>query len=146
MLGLREGGITIFRRNCFVSQYRNISQVTLCVTNFGYRKILCLREGEWEGGNITIFCQKFLSHSAKKIRTSAFLCFRNFLSSKNVRDKRGGYHCSRFKLSCVILPKKYMGETFCVSKTFRYRKLSCIAEGVAASGYCRKKFCLKGPY
>ena len=36
------------------------------------------------------FVQKFLSHSAEKLRRGTLLCFRKFLVSKNVRDKRGG--------------------------------------------------------
>ena len=34
--------------------------------------------------------EKFSSHSAKKFRRGTLLCFRKFLLSKNVRDKRGG--------------------------------------------------------
>ena len=34
--------------------------------------------------------EKFSSHSAEKFRRGALLCFRKFLLSKNVRDKRGG--------------------------------------------------------
>ena len=42
--------------------------------------------------------EKFSSHSAEKFRRGTLLCFRKFLLSKNVRDKRGGIKIFRRKL------------------------------------------------
>ena len=62
-----------------------------CVSEkFWYRNILWIRDGGGEGGSITIFCQKFLSHSTKKIRRGTLLCFRKILVSKHYMDKRRG--------------------------------------------------------
>ena len=46
--------------------------------------------------------ENFLSHSAEKIRKGALLCFRKFLLSKNVKDKRGGGVVSRLSLEIVL--------------------------------------------
>ena len=51
--------------------------------------------------------EKFLSHSAEKFRRGSLLCFRKFLVSKNVRDKReraGGYQDFPSKTFCLTLP------------------------------------------
>ena len=63
--------------------------------------------------------EKFLSHSAEKIRRETLLCFRKLLVPKNVRDKRGGgYHDFLSKLFCLTVSKNYVREPFCVSQTF----------------------------
>ena len=65
-------------------------------------------------GYVTIFRQKFLSHSTEKFRRGTLLCFRKFLVAKNVRDKRGGgYHDFLSKLFCLTVPKNFVGEPFC---------------------------------
>ena len=85
------------------------------------------RGGGRERGNITIFCQKFLSHSAKKFRRGTLLCFRKFLVSKNVRDKRGGrYHDLPSKVFRLTVPNHLVEELFCVSESFGYRKILCL--------------------
>ena len=58
-----------------------------CVSeNFGYRKMLRIREREWAGGS-RLSVEILLSHSTENLRRGN-LCFRKFLVSKNVRDNR----------------------------------------------------------
>ena len=61
-----------------------------CVTNFGHRKILCLRG----------LCHDFRSN-----------CF------------------------CLTVPKNFVGEPFCVSQNFWYRKILWIREGEGRGKY-----------
>ena len=83
--------------------------------------------GKGGGESIKIFCQKFLSHSAEKIRRGTLLCFRKFLVLKNVRDKRGGgYHDFLSKLFCLTVPNHIVEEHFCVSEGFGNRKILCL--------------------
>ena len=53
LLGIREGGIKIFRRKVFVSQCRKFSRGTFqSFTDFGYRKILGInRKNIWQGSD-----------------------------------------------------------------------------------------------
>ena len=98
----------------------------LCSRKFPAAKKF-MDKGGGEGGNITIFCQKFLSHSVKKIRRRNLLCFKEFLVSKNVRDKRGGgYHDFPSKLFCLTVPNHLVEEPFCVSESLGYRKIFCL--------------------
>ena len=67
-----------------------------------------------EGGSIKIFRRKFLSHRDEKLCRGILLCFRSFLVSKNVEDKRGGgYHNLPSKLFCLTVPKNFLGEPLC---------------------------------
>ena len=43
------------------------------------------------------------------------LCFRKFLLSKNVKDKRGGYQDFPLKTFCLTVPKIFVGEPLSVS-------------------------------
>ena len=90
---------------------------------------------------------KFLSHSGEKFCRGTFLCFRNSLVSKNVRDKRrGGYHAFPSKLFCLTVPKNFVGEPFGVSEYFWYRKILCIRGGrEGGSQLLLKSFCLTVP-
>ena len=74
--------------------------------------------------------EKFSSHSAEKFRRGTLLYFRKFLVPKNVRDKRGGrYHDFLSKLFCLTVPKNFVGEPFCISENFWYRKMLGIERG-----------------
>ena len=53
--------------------------------------------------------EKFSSHSAEKFRRGTLLCFRKFLLSKNVRNKREGGGVSRFS---VKIFSSYSAEKF----------------------------------
>ena len=73
-----------------------------------------------------------MSHSAEKLRRGTLLCFRKFLVSKNVGDKRGGgYHDFPSKLFCLTVSKYFEDEPFCVSEKFCYRKKL----GIRGGGY-----------
>ena len=43
------------------------------------------------------------------------LCFRKFLLSKNVKDKRGGYQDFPSKFFCLTVPKMFVGEPLSIS-------------------------------
>ena len=79
---------------------------------------------------ITIFRWKFLSHSAENFRRRTLLCFRKFLVSKDVKDMRDrGHQDFPSKICCLTVPKNIVGEIFCVSEKFWYRKMLEIREG-----------------
>ena len=60
--------------------------------------------------------EKFSSHSAEKFRRGTLLCFRKFLLSKNVRDKRGGeYQDFPSETICLTVSKVFVREPFSVS-------------------------------
>ena len=56
----------------------------------------------------------FWSHNTGKPRSRTILCFRKFLVSNNLRDKRGG-DCQEFlsEIFCRIMPKNLKAEPFC---------------------------------
>ena len=62
----------------------------------------------------------FLSHSTEKFLRGTFLCFNNFLVSKNFMGKRGreGEGVLSFSITyfCLTLPKNFVKEPFCVSE------------------------------
>ena len=77
-----------------------------------------------EGGIITAFCQKFLCQSAEKFRRGNFLCFRNILLSKNIKDKKGGGRRDfPSKLFCLKVLTHFVEEHLCNSESFGNRKL-----------------------
>ena len=43
--------------------------------------------------------------------------------------QKRGYHDFSFKIFCLTVPKNFVGEHFCVSENFGYRKILCIREG-----------------
>ena len=45
---------------------------------------------------------------------------------------------------CLTVPKNFVGEAFCVSENFCYRKFSCMGEGGGHHGIVQKKVCLTG--
>ena len=58
--------------------------------------------------------ENFSSHSTGKLRRGTILCFRNFLVSKKLMDKRGG-DCQDFlsEILCRTVPKFFIAEPFC---------------------------------
>ena len=68
--------------------------------------------------------KNLLSHGAEKIRRGTLLCFRKFLVSINFMEKRWGRgrQLSPSKICCLTVPKNFVGENFCVSEKFWYRK------------------------
>ena len=54
--------------------------------------------------------ENLLSHSTEKFRRGTLLCFTKFLVSKKFMDKRGGeYHDFLSKISCLTVPKIFVG-------------------------------------
>ena len=86
-----------------------------------------LRIREREGAS-RLSIQTLLSHSTEKLRRGN-LCFRKFLVSKNVKDKRerGVHHDFLSKFCRLTVQKIFVGET-CVSESFWYRKMLRIRE------------------
>ena len=79
--------------------------------------------------------EKFLSHSAKKIRRGTLLHFKKLLVSKTLWIRGGGgYHAfppkiQIFQICCFTVPKNFVGEHFCVSENFWYGKILWIRGG-----------------
>ena len=72
------------------------------------------------------------------------MCFRKFLVSKNVRDKRGGgYHDFPSKLFFLTVPEHFIDEPFCVSESLGNRKILCL-RGLCHD-FLSKIFCLAVP-
>ena len=71
--------------------------------------------------------EKFLSHSAKKIRRGTLLHFKKLLVSKTLWIRGGGgYHAfppkiQIFQICCFTVPKNFVGEHFCVSENFVWK-------------------------
>ena len=112
----KRGGaiVKIFGRKFFVSQCRKISQGnTLVFTNFGNRKILCLR-----GLFHDILSIFFVSQCRKYWQVNpSVLCFRKPPVAKKFMDKRGGREYQDFpsKNFCLSVPKYFVEESFTVA-------------------------------
>ena len=77
--------ITIFcQKLCLTVLKIFVGEPSFVSENFGYRKFLWIREEEVYHN----FLSNFLSHSTEKFRRATLLCFKKFLVSKNVMDKR----------------------------------------------------------
>ena len=132
---------------CCTTVLKNFVREPLCFTKLLEWKNFMNKRGEGrggEGGSITIFYQKFLSHRAEKFRSGTLLSFRKFLVTKNVRDRRrgeGGSITIFFQNFFVSLPKNFLKEPFFTK--FGYRKILCLR------GLCHnillKFFCLAVP-
>ena len=132
----REGGHHDFpSKICFPTVPSNFVGETCVSENFWYRKMLRIRERE--GGASRLSVEILSSHSTENLRRGN-LCFRKFLVSKNVKDKRErGHHDFPSKLCCLTVPKNFVGET-CVSENFWYRKMLRIRErGGCITTFCR---------
>ena len=69
-----------------------------------------------------ISIEKILSHSAEKIRRGPFPCFRKLRVSEIFMDKRRGGLSQFFSKVCLTVPKKFVGQHFCVSEKNRVSK------------------------
>ena len=81
----RGGGIKFLRRKLFVTQYRKISLGTLRC----FRKFRASQNFMHKKGISLNSVEKFLSHSADKIRRITLLCFERILVSKSFKQRRG---------------------------------------------------------
>ena len=70
--------------------------------------------------------EKFLSHSADKIRRRTLLCFERILVSKIFKQRRGeaSRFCRKF-LPHSTETKSVVKEPFCFPESFGYRKVLC---------------------
>ena len=85
-----------------LTEPKNFGEEPFCVAgNFWYRKMSRRRERDW-GGASRLCIENLLSHRTEQLRRGN-LCFRKFLVSKNVKDKRerGGIttFCRKFVVS-----------------------------------------------
>ena len=117
----REGCITLFcQRFClkvpgiFVGDPFWFSEKNRVSKNFRQKK------------GISIFCaNNFLSRRVQKLRGGTRLCFKKFLVSKNVMDKRrGGCSTILCQSFCLTVPKTFAGEPLCFSEKNRLSKNS----------------------
>ena len=113
-----EGGVSRFFVRSFLSQSaEKFRRGTLqCVTNFGYRKILCFRELCHD-----FLLNFFLSHSAEKFRRGPVCVSENFGYRKTL-CLWGEYHDFLWKICSLTVPKNFVDEPFFVSQSFWYRK------------------------
>ena len=105
----------------FVGEHFGVSE------NFGYRKILCIREG----GGITFSVKNFLSHSTKKFRLGTLRCFRKFRVSQNFMHKK------RISLNSVEnflshSAENFVRESYCFWENFWFRKVLWMKRGYHA--------------
>ena len=79
---------------------------------------------------ISFICAiKFLSHRVQKFRRGTRLCFRKIRVWEIFMDKRRGGCITNFcQCFCLTVPKKFVGQPFCVSENFVYRNILWIRE------------------
>ena len=138
-----EGGFTFFRRIffCLTVQKNFVGEPFDVSENFVYRKNIMDRKGVGVGYRkfrvsisfmrkkvISIFSvETFFVSKCQKNSWETSQCFRHIRVSKNFMHKKGVSLFS-VEIFCLRVPKKFVGEPFCVSKKFWYRKFSCIGE------------------
>ena len=89
---------------------------------------------------ISFICAiKFLSHRVQKFRRGTRLCFRKIRVWEIFMDKRRGGCITNFcQCFCLTVPKKFVGQPFCVSENFVYRKILWIREEGCVSRFLSK--------
>ena len=133
----RNISINICKHYCLKSSFRRFSTNINSATDF---HIFCKS-----------FRSNFFSHSTEKLRRGTLLCFRKILLSKIFMHRGGGITVLSNFFLCLAVPKNFVGEHFCVSEKFWYRKFSCIGGGImilseifrltAAKNFVRGPFC-----
>ena len=122
MIRKERAGFTIFVELILFRSTETFRRGTLLC---GVSENLLQRKSLWikaEGSGVKGFPSKnFVSHSAKKLSRGTLPCFRKFLVSKFFKPKK---RISPFSIEnlFVNLLKNFVGEPFCVSQNFRYRK------------------------
>ena len=85
------------------------------------------------------FLSKFLSHSTKKYRRGTLVCFSIDRVPKIFMGKRRGVRVTIFCQSLFLtVPKNFVGQPFCVSENFVYRKSLWIREEGCVSQFLSK--------
>ena len=98
------------------------------------RKFLLLKNVKDKRGGVSRFSvENFLSHSAKNFRRGTLQCFINF-GYRKILCLRGEHHDFLWKICCLTVPKSFVGELFCVSQNFWYRKNFWIRGGGGEEG------------
>ena len=90
-----------------------------------------------------LFVQNFLSHSTEKFRWGILRWVRKFRVAKNFMLKKG-ISLKSVKTLCLTVPINFVGEPFCVSKEFWYRKFSSQVGG-KLHAFVENFFHLRGP-
>ena len=93
-----------------------------------FRKLRVSKDFRHKKGISLFSVETFLYHRAEKFRGWTIQCFRKLRVSKDFRHKQGGITILCWK-NFVSVPKKFAGETSCVSESFGYRKILCIRRG-----------------
>ena len=83
--------------------------------------------------------ENFLPHSAENFCRGTLQCFINFGYRKTL-CLWGEYHDFLLKICCLTVPKIFVGEPFCVSQNFWYRKNLWIRGEGGVSGFFVKSF------
>ena len=97
-----------------------------CFTENRVSKKLTDNKGTWLFSD-----DNCLFHRAEKFRAETIRCFRKLRVSKVFMDKRRGWCITIFCQSfCLTVPRTVVGEPFCVSENFGYRKCFWIREEV----------------
>ena len=134
MLGIREGaGITIFRQNCFVSQYRKnfVGEPFGVSENFWYRKTLCFR-GICHDFPSKIFC---LTVPKNFVGEPFIVSLISGIEKFYASDGYVTIFCRKFFVS---VPKNSLGEPFSVSLISGIEKF--YASEVYVTIFCRNFF------
>ena len=74
---------------------------------------------ERKGRGITTVLRKCLFPISETFRRGNLLCFRKFLILKNVEVNKGGGHYDPRQFFRLTVPKKFVGEPFCVSEVLQ---------------------------
>ena len=133
--GYHDFSIKIF---CLTVLKTFVGEPFVVSENFGYRKILCIRERVSR-----FFVENFLSHNTKNFRLWTFWCFRKFRVSQNFMHKKG-MSLNSVEMSLSHSADKVRKRTLLcfegilVSKIFKQRRGE-------ASRFCRNFFHLTGP-
>ena len=137
-----RGGLTIFYRKLFVSQYRINSKEKPSV--FQKNSVVEISYGEEKGreGMSRISLEKFSLTIPKSFVGESFCISEIFWYPRKTINKRGAreYHAFPLKNFCLRVPKILAGEPFGVSEKFCCRKILWVG-GEGREGVSR--FCVE---
>ena len=117
---MERGSITIGCQN--ISSYIE--------EKFRRRKLLFQKNSDFEKNSgkrrrrVSGFSVKnFFPHNAETFRGGTLLCFRKFLVSRKVRNRRRRrYHNFPSNVLCLTVPNRFVGEPFSVSQIWGVEK------------------------
>ena len=130
---MNNRGITFFRRNFFVAQYRKISLGKFSV----YRKLSGIEKFyASEEGGVSRFSVENFCHTVPKSFFGTVRCFRKFRVSRNFMHKKG-ISLNSVEKFLSHRTENFRGYPFNVSEILGYRKILCIIGGIT---FFRRKF------